>query len=90
MEKQFEEGELNTIEDDEINSLIMSEADDISEKLTELECKLNGVKCYNSEMEGETEVLTYTPEALEIFTHYYDEHVTKLYKLLNSQLKIIK
>jgi hypothetical protein len=94
--KLFDEFELNTPLDDHINSLIMSQADDIAEKLTELECRLNGIQCYFVEMvsnkntDGEVEERSYTSEAQDIFNVYYDEQVTALYSLLNEQLKVIK
>ena len=90
MKKRFEEGELHTHEADHINSLIMSQASDIAEKLTELECKLAGIECYVVEMEGDTQVQSYTEEAQDIFNIHYDEHVTELYDLLNAQLAVIK
>lgn len=90
MKLAFNEDQIETLEQHEIHSLIMSEADDIAEKLTELQCKLDGVKCYIVEIDGETEIQTYTDEALEIFNLYYDEQVTSLYRLLNIQLKRIK
>jgi hypothetical protein len=86
MNKKFIEGEVHTGEDQFINSSIMSQAADIAEKLTELECKLQGIECYVSEMEGLTEVLSYTEEAQDIFDVYYDQYMTELYNLLNSQL----
>jgi hypothetical protein len=90
MNKRFIEDELETAEQHNINSRIMEQASDTAEKLTELECKLNGIECYVVEMEGETEVSSYTEEAQEIFNTYYDEQKTELYNLLNSQLEIIE
>ncbi len=90
MKKQFKEDELNTKEEHEINSLIMSQASDIAEKLVELECKFNNVKCYIVETEGNVECLRYTEEAQDMFDIYYDEQKTELYSLLNTQLKVIK
>jgi hypothetical protein len=90
MNKQFIQGEINTGEEQFINSSIMSQACDIAEKLTELECKLNGIQCYVSEMEGETEVLSYTEDAQDIFNDYYDQYTEELYELLNQQLHAIK
>jgi hypothetical protein len=89
MQTQFIEGELNTPEDDMINSLIMEQASDTAEKLTELECKVLGIECYKVEMEDDTEVSSYTEEAQDIFDVHYDEQMTELYNLLNAQLKII-
>lgn len=88
--KLFEEGELLLPIDDHINSLIMSQASDTAEKLTELECKLNGIECYVVEMEDDTEVSSYTEEAQDIFNVYYDVQMTELYGLLNAQLKAIQ
>jgi hypothetical protein len=90
MNKQFIQGEINTGEEQFINSSIMSQASDIAEKITELECKLNGIQCYVSEMEGETVVLSYTEEAQDIFNEYYDQYTEELYALLNNQLKAIE
>jgi len=90
MEKRFLEDDLETAEQHNINSRIMEQASHTAEKLTELECKLNGIKCYVNEMEGETEVSSYTEEAQDIFNIYYDEQKTELYNLLNRQLEIIE
>ncbi len=90
MELLFNEDNVETLEQHELHSLIMSEADDNAEKLTELECKVIGIKCYNVEMDGETEVKSYTDEAEEIFFIYYGEQITSLYKLFNAQLKTVK
>lgn len=89
MTKRFNENVLETAEQHQIHSAIMSQASDIAEKLTELECKLNGIECYVVEMEGETEVTSYTDEAQDIFNIHYDEQMTELYNLLNHQLEII-
>jgi len=88
--KLFEEGEFNAPIDDHINSLIMSQACDIAERLTELECKALDIDCYIDTMEGETEVQTMTDEAQDIFNIWYDLHTTELYDLLNAQLKVIQ
>ncbi len=90
MDKRFIEGEDYTREEEAINVTIISQACDTAEVLTELECKVAGIECYVSEMEGETECLSYTEEAQDIFNVHYDEQTTQLYKLLNSQLKIIE
>ena len=89
MQTEFIEGEFNTPEDDMINSLIMEQASDTADKLTELECKLLGVECYKVEMEDDTEVSSYTEEAQDIFDVHYDEQKTELYNLLNAQLKTL-
>jgi hypothetical protein len=88
--KLFEEGEFNLPIDDHINSLIMEQASDTAEKLTELECKLNKIECYVTEIQDGTEVQSYTEEAQDIFNIYYDEQKTELYSLLNAQLTAIK
>mgnify|MGYP003646190099 CR=1 FL=1 len=90
MEKQFNnEALIVSLEHDKINSMILEQASDVSEKLTELECKLNDITCYVVVMEDKTECTSYTEEAQDIFNIYYDEQVDELYKLLNNQLKII-
>lgn len=86
MEKQFIEGELNTHEDDHINSLILSQAADIAEELTELECKLHNIVCWIYDDEGQS----FSEEAQDIFNEYYDKYTTELYDLLNAQLKVIE
>ncbi len=62
----------------EINTLIMEYASDISEQLTELECKLNNIECYIIE----DNISSYTDEAQDIFNIYYDEHFDTLYNLI--------
>lgn len=89
MEKQFNIDEVYSPQEMHMHDTIISKAADIAEKLTELECKVNGIECYVSEMEGETEVLSYTEEAQEIFNVYYDQYTEELYHLLNSQLKLL-
>lgn len=90
MNKQFIEGEINNGEEQRINSLIMGQADDIATSLTELECKLNGVKCYEETIDGGMVFLTFTEEAQEIFDVHYDKYTTELYELLNQQLHAIE
>jgi hypothetical protein len=89
MQTEFIEGELKTIPDCLINSLIMEQASDTANKLTELECKLLGIECYKVEMEDDTEVSSYTEEAQDIFNVHYDEQMTALIRMLNTQLKTI-
>ena len=89
MQIEFIEGEFNSPEDDMVNSLIMEQASDTAEKLTELECKLLNIECYNIEIEDGTEVSSYTEEAQDIFDVHYDEQKTELYNLLNAQLKTL-
>jgi hypothetical protein len=90
MKKQFIEGELNTGEDQYINSLIMEKADDIATSLTELECKLNDIKCYDESVEDGVMLYTFTEEAQDIFDVYYDQYTSELYELLNQQLHAIE
>jgi hypothetical protein len=91
MEKQFDNETLKpTLEHDKINSTILEQASDTAEKLTSLECKLNGItECIHSVDNG-VECSTYTEEAQDIFNIFYDEQVEELYNLLNRQLKIIE
>ena len=88
--KLFEEGELELPIDDHINSLIMSQASDIAERLTYLDCRINNILCEVIEIENGVEVSMYTEEAQDIYNIYYDEQVTELYGLLNAQLKAIQ
>ena len=90
MEKRFSQDNLVTDEQHHINSRILEQASDTAEKLTELECKLNDITCYVTEMENGTEVQSYTEEAQDIFNIYYDQQVDELYSLLNRQLEIIE
>lgn len=86
----FDYWEQHTDEDSNINSLILSQASDISEKLTSLECALHCIPEFNHTMEGDVEVETYTEDAQDIFNIHYDKQVEELYSLLNNQLKIIE
>lgn len=90
MNKQFIEGEINTGEEQYINSLIMEKADDIATSLTELECKLNGIKCYDETIENGVTIESFTEEAQDIFDVYYDKYTSELYDLLNQQLHAIE
>lgn len=90
MEKRFSVDDLETAEQHNVNSRILEQASDTAEKLTELECKLNDITCYVTEMEGETEVSSYTEEAQDIFNIFYDEQVDELYAFLNGALKVIE
>ena len=77
--------ELKTEVDYNIFSIVMVQASDVAEKLTELECELHGIP---HEVEDENG-FCYTDEAQGIFNIYYDEQIDELYQLLNQQLKII-
>jgi hypothetical protein len=74
--------EMEDVEGDPIRSILMEQASDTAEKLCELECKLNNIKCYVVEMEGDVEVSSYTEEAQDIFNIYYDEQMDELYRVL--------
>lgn len=73
---------------DHINSRVLEWASDVAEELTERDCIITNTKCYNVEMEGETEVTTYTEEAQDIFNEYYDAQVDSFYNFLNTCLEI--
>jgi hypothetical protein len=90
MMKKFIEGEINTKKYDLINSLIMEKADDIASNLTQLECTMNNIKCFNTTLEGDSEVMTLTEEAQDIFDVYYDQYTTELYDLFNRQLSALE
>lgn len=81
--REFSLDKLETAQDHNINSLIMEQASDIAEQLTELECQIHNIKCY-IETENES---SYTEAAQDIFNIYYDQKVDELYKLFNAQLK---
>ena len=90
MEKRlFSEEELNDSVDFEINSLILEKASDIAEKLTELECSVNNIECYNTVNVDGIDISSFTDEAQDIFNIYYDEQISSLYILLNQQIKAI-
>lgn len=73
---------------DLINSAVLAWADDVAEKLTEQECFLNGIRCYDKTIEKGTEVLTLTDEAQDIFNKHYDEQVDSFYKFANRVIQI--
>ena len=89
MDKEFMEGEINTPEEQEINSLILERASDTSDKLTELECKKLGIDCWVPDIEEKDSTFKLSKEAQEIFDVYYDEQCNELYNILNLQLKVI-
>lgn len=80
---RFNQDNLNTKADHSINTLILEQASDTAEKLTELECKLNNIECWVYGGGGQS----FTDEAQDIFNIYYDEQCEELYNLLNAQLK---
>ena len=92
MAHHYSEDNLVTPKQHEVNSLILEQASDTAEKLTELECKLHEIKCWETDILGlsDADELVFTDEAQTIFNVYYDEQVEELYKLLQLQLKIIK
>jgi hypothetical protein len=89
MNRVFSEEELNDKIDFEINSLILEQASDVAEKLTELECSVNNIECYNTVNVDGIDISSFTDEAQDIFNIYYDEQISSLYELLNSQIKLI-
>jgi hypothetical protein len=89
MNRVFSEEELNDKIDFEINSLILEQASDVAEKLTELECSVNNIECYNTVNVDGIDISSFTDEAQDIFNIYYDEQISSLYILLNLQLKAI-
>ena len=88
--KEFGINNLETDEQHNVNSIVLSLASDNAEKLTDLECELNDITCYVIEIEGGVEVQSYTEEAQDIFNIHYDDQVDELYNFLNQALKIIK
>ena len=89
MNKTFNQDNLDTIEQHEVNSRILEQASDTAEKLTSLECALHGITEFNHSLENGVEVESYTEEAQDIFNIHYDNQVDELYNLLNRQLEII-
>ena len=83
--KKFEQGELDTPEQQTINSLILEQASETSEKLTVLECKLNNIQCW-IETDEESH---FSEQAQTIFNIYYDEQCEELYSLFNAQLEVL-
>jgi hypothetical protein len=81
--------ELESEDGDEIRDMILEQACDTAQVLTELDCERQEMLCYDVEMEGETEVSTYTKEAQRIFDVYYDEQTEQLNRLLYRQMKIL-
>jgi len=86
MKKRFEEGNLNTAEENNVNSIIMEKACDIAGEITEKECEIQGIECFIEE-DDET---SYTEEAQDIFNEHYDKQMASLYKLVNDVLSVIK
>lgn len=76
---------------DNMNSLILEYASEIAGDMTERECNLSGIVCYNTEIENSgAEVLSYTEKAQDIFDVYYDSLVDDFYKFINLVLEIDK
>jgi len=81
----FDENKIDSNLEHSINSLIMEQASEIAEKLTELDCRIWGRQCYTETIDG----VVFTDRAQDIFNDYYDEQMSQLYKLINNQLKLI-
>lgn len=86
MLKHFDSFSLNKPIDHAINTLIMTQASDTAEKLTELDCKLNRIECYEDVIEDGIDIRRFTEEAQDIFDMYYDSQCEELYALLNAQV----
>jgi hypothetical protein len=74
---------------DIINSEIMEVASDIATHLTELDCAIEDIVCYTTEIEGDTSVLSFTEEAQSIFDEHYDIQTDRLYNLINKCIDIV-
>lgn len=79
--------ELEGEDSQEFRTLIMEQASDTAEKLTSLDCTLNGITLY---IEHDDESQSYTKQAQEVFNYYYDEQTEELYKLFYIQMKLIE
>lgn len=69
---------------DNVNSRIMEVAGDYADELTERDCHLDNIECYEEDETG----LSFTEEAQEIFNEYYDSKIDELYALVNSCIKV--
>jgi len=81
----FDENKIDTNLEHSINSLIMEQASNTAEHLTEMQCGNLDTKCWIQTADG----IAFTEYAQEIFNDYYDEQMSQLYKLINNQLKLI-
>lgn len=81
----FSQDDLTTPSQHEVNTLILEQASDIAEKLTELECQKAEIPCWT----GDEQNKSFTDEAQSIFEVHYDQAVTSLYDLLNAQIKVL-
>lgn len=84
--KKLIEGEANTPQEHEINSLIMETASDFAGEITELICNINGTRVFKDEY---ADTLEYTEAAQDIFDLHYGDKMNELYKLFNRQLDVI-
>ena len=78
--EKYNQGEIQTKSQHLANSIIMELACDISESLTEKECKKRKLRVL-IETEDETR---YTKKAQDIFNSYYDKQMDEIYALANS------
>lgn len=77
---KYIQGELDTPEQHNANSIIMEIACDLASELTESECKKKKIKCLNR---TEQEV-NYTDKAQDIFNRIYDEKMDEVYEIANT------
>lgn len=88
--KKFEQGVLNTTEQNDVNSLIMEKASDIAGELTEQACKIKGVACFTEPDEDNDGMTSYTEEAQDMFNSFYDTKMDELYELVNGVQAIVE
>ena len=88
--KKFEQGVLNTTEQNDVNSLIMEKASDIAGELTEQACKIKGITCFTDPDEDNDGMTSYTEEAQDMFNSFYDTKMDELYELVNSVQAVVE
>lgn len=77
---RFIQGEQNTDEQHNVNSEIISLACELSNELTEKECRKKKIKCL---IETKQEV-RYTSKAQDIFNEHYDQKMDEIYAVANT------
>jgi len=83
--KTFKQGEQNTNEEHNVNSLIVEMASEMASETTERFFNLMGIKLEQEDESGDTR---YTDDAQDFFNEEYDRQMDLLYAFTNDLMKI--
>ncbi len=80
---EYSQDRLDNPSQHDMNSLIMEQASDIADELTQIDCRISKIICYEKDKDG----FKFTDEAQDIFNVHYDRYIDELYKFTNAVIK---